>query len=55
MYWGTLEIKELRKEYRDSPLCPNRPFKYPSPLQHYLYDGKAETKRLWTGEQEKAK
>lgn len=36
MHWGTLEIKEFRKEFRDFPFGPNRPLS----LQ-YLYDGES--------------
>lgn len=55
MHKYALEIKEFRKEHRDTSLCLNRPFKSPSLLQqHYLYDRKAKAKRLSTRAQEKA-
>lgn len=55
MLWVTLEIKELRKEYTDSSLCPNRPFKHLYPSQHYLYNGESGNQEVMDWEAGKNK
>lgn len=46
MHWHTVDIKVLRKEYRDSTFCPNRPFKYFSHSLHYLLNEESGDKEV---------